>query len=357
MFVFVKNMSTCPWVGHIKQIFKEERKIKVEWMCDVSDIEQPKHHHHSRCLNEMYLTTLHDKIDLDTVEDIADVLFHHDGHDAEQLCWRQRYNHKTGQFTPKRMLPPNIEGQWMLPSNIEGQWMLPSNIEGQRMLPPNIEGQKRPGSAAECVENIMSPSVPPTFWGRSRRSSNRASSFRSNSKITTVPKSQHRTSASDVYEPGKFICPFARYGCEITSHYAEHWKRHVAVQHLQLGFYRCDIQNCMGFGSDFRRSDAFTDHRRRRHGEALALPKAIRHDIEARCWIRTRELPERSTCGFCGKRFVGAHCWNNRMLHVQRHFVQGESRLNEEREDVDLTRWALREGIVRRGGDGSLRLV
>ncbi len=324
MFVFVKNMSIHPWIGHVKEIFTQERKIAVDWMCDASDIQQPIHHHHNRCLNEMYLTPLRDKIDLDTVEDIADVLFHHDGHDAERLCWRQRYNPETGQFTP------------------------------ERTLPPNIEGEKGPESGAERTENTMDLLVSPPSSGRSP---NLASPLQSNSKTTTVRTLQPRTPVGEYHAMGKFICPFARYGCGVTSHYKQDWKRHVAVQHLRLGFYRCDIQNCTELDSTFRRSDAFTDHRRRIHGEALALPEDVRRDIEARCWIKKRDPPNRSTCGFCGRFFAGEQCWDSRMMHVGRHFVQNESRLIKEREDADLTHWALSEGIIKRGGNGSLRLA
>ena len=323
MFVFVKNASAHPWVGLIKEIFKTERKMAVEWMCDASDIKQPTQHHHKRCLNEMYLTTLRDEIDLDTVEDIADVLFHHDGHDTEQLCWRQRYDPKTGRFTP------------------------------ERTLPPNIEGEKGPEPGAECTENIMDLVVSAPFSGRSP---NLPSTLQSSSKTTTVRGSRHGTPVAELHATGKFICPFARYGCGVTSHYMQDWKRHVAVQHLRLGVYRCDIQKCIELVCNFRRSDGFTDHRRRMHGEA-SVPKAVRRDIEARCWIRKRNPPQRSTCGFCGKLFMGEHCWTSRMTHVGQHFVQNESPLIKEREDADLTQWALSEGIVQRGGDGSLSLV
>lgn len=43
---------------------------------------------------------------------------------------------------------------------------------------------------------------------------------------------------------GLFICSFARYGCASTFGSKNEWKRHIASQHLQLGFYRCDLGRC-----------------------------------------------------------------------------------------------------------------
>ena len=37
----------------------------------------------------------------------------------------------------------------------------------------------------------------------------------------------------------KFLCSFSHYGCDTALSSKNEWKRHVHIQHLQLGFYRC----------------------------------------------------------------------------------------------------------------------
>lgn len=173
-----------------------------------------------------------------------------------------------------------------------------------------------------------------------------------------------------------FTCSFAHYGCPSTFVSKNEWKRHVASQHLQLGFYRCDVGPCnihipikgtKPVANDFNRKDLFTQHQRRMHtpwqrrgknhrpseDEKNAFETSL-DGVRARCWVQARYPPIQSRCGFCGKVFTGPQSWDERMEHVGRHFEKDEvERLGQgEEEDGELTRWAVEEGIVRmvRGG-------
>lgn len=180
-----------------------------------------------------------------------------------------------------------------------------------------------------------------------------------------------------------FICSFARYGCESTFASKNEWKRHTTSQHLQLGFYRCDVGKCsvhfnhansydlpspvtspqprttsplLGQANDFNRKDLFTQHQRRMHApwlqsgrrrtptdaEHAAFEKSL-EEVRQRCWHGIRQPPLRSHCGFCGETFLGEGSWDRRMEHVGWHFAHGEG---EETEDAALQEWGLREGIL-----------
>ena len=183
-----------------------------------------------------------------------------------------------------------------------------------------------------------------------------------------------------------FVCTFHHYGCAAVFASKNEWKRHVASQHLCLGFYRCQTGNCRvdprGSGSkapnDFNRKDLFTQHHRRMHtpwGSGAKAPNAkvgqeFEHGLKAvqeQCWHEERTPPQRSTCGFCRRVFVGKGAWEERMEHVGRHYeaiakgsVQRED-LQEE-EDEELKEWALQEGIIvesesERGKGGGCWLV
>lgn len=178
-----------------------------------------------------------------------------------------------------------------------------------------------------------------------------------------------------------FVCSFSHYGCESTFVSKNEWKRHVASQHLQLGFYRCDVGSCNMSNSsqheragghtkdnggsssaggsrmpnDFNRKDLFTQHQRRMHAPWLAESRtptpeerdafeASLEEVRARCWHEQRQPPQRSQCGFCKQKFTGRHSWEGRMEHVGKHFERGEWR--GEAEDPDLREWALKEGII-----------
>ncbi|RMD39410.1 hypothetical protein DV735_g5724, partial [Chaetothyriales sp. CBS 134920] len=179
----------------------------------------------------------------------------------------------------------------------------------------------------------------------------------------------------------KFQCSFFHYGCDVTLSSKNEWKRHVSIQHLQLGFYRCDVGSCnpdLNPGvpghkrvyNDFNRKDLFTQHHRRMHkpesgpGSGTLTPgqessadwKAFEDSLEGvrqRCWVERRKAPQRSTCGFCGRVFEGEGSWNERMEHVGGHFSRDVIDAKEEREDEDLTNWALQEGIIKDAGNGN----
>jgi hypothetical protein len=178
----------------------------------------------------------------------------------------------------------------------------------------------------------------------------------------------------------KFICSFSHYGCDVALSSKNEWKRHVSIQHLQLGFYRCDVGPCnpeynpgvpghKRVYNDFNRKDLFTQHHRRMHKPesgpgSVAFPtgsensadwKAFEDTLEnvrQRCWVEKRKPPQRSTCGFCGRVFEGDGSWNDRMEHVGGHFSRDVIDSKEEREDEDLTSWALQEGIIKDAGNG-----
>jgi hypothetical protein len=183
----------------------------------------------------------------------------------------------------------------------------------------------------------------------------------------------------------KFICSFSHYGCDVALSSKNEWKRHVSIQHLQLGFYRCDVGSCnpdfnpnvpghKRVYNDFNRKDLFTQHHRRMHkpetgpGSGPIAPgnagdkdwRAFEDSLEEvrnRCWMEKRKPPQRSTCGFCGRVFEGEGSWNERMEHVGGHFSRDIVEAKEEREDEDLTNWAIMQGIIKDGGNGRHVLV
>jgi len=60
---------------------------------------------------------------------------------------------------------------------------------------------------------------------------------------------------------------------------------------------------------------------------------------------------------FCGRTFEGEGSWNERMEHVGGHFSRDIVEAKEEREDEDLTNWAVQEGIIKDGGNGRHVLI
>jgi len=188
-----------------------------------------------------------------------------------------------------------------------------------------------------------------------------------------VGKSSPKAKSNNTTATRHFVCSFSHYGCTCTFVSKNEWKRHFNSQHLQLGFYRCDLGACQvepqshdgGSGNprspnDFNRKDLFTQHLRRMHypwssGKSPS-PKEREEfekgfdEIRQRCWQVRRRPPENSRCGFCHQTFAGPHGWEDRMEHVGKHFERGETRA--EAEDVDLRAWALQEGIICPDGNG-----
>lgn len=167
-----------------------------------------------------------------------------------------------------------------------------------------------------------------------------------------------------------FPCSFHQFGCLSTFPNKNEWKRHVACQHLQLGYYRCDLDICnpdiasfnnkrqvsqilakrsrstdryqsysdslseddiIKVYNDFNRKDLFTQHCRRMHGPArnpalcLSVNKrgncqptkdeeaAFEMDLDEirrRCWHVRRRAPSRSNCGFCTQIFDADYVTN-----------------------------------------------
>lgn len=175
-----------------------------------------------------------------------------------------------------------------------------------------------------------------------------------------------------------YVCSFSHYGCNSSFGSKNEWKRHVMSQHLQLGFYRCDVGSCVPehggtkasnpnarVHNDFNRKDLFTQHQRRMHcpwsppaKPPCAQQKESFEDsletVRQRCWRQRRNAPEKSVCGFCSRVFEGLSTWDERMEHVGKHFEKGDG---EETEDEELRRWALQEEIITPLGHGQFRLV
>lgn len=171
-----------------------------------------------------------------------------------------------------------------------------------------------------------------------------------------------------------FPCTFHHYGCGATFASKNEWKRHVASQHLQLGYYRCDMGTCSpevaqrqrkGY-NDFNRKDLFTQHCRRMHapwsggkeGEAKVSTKEKDkferqlENIRRRCWIDSREPPPKTKCGFCGEKFEDtkdSRGWEERMEHVGRHYERDAYKSASEDVDEGLRKWAIEQGLVREG--------
>ncbi|KAJ5801933.1 uncharacterized protein N7503_004383 [Penicillium pulvis] len=189
-----------------------------------------------------------------------------------------------------------------------------------------------------------------------------------------------------------FVCSFASYGCESTFVSKNEWKRHVTSQHLQLGFYRCDVGKCgayhrhasttlptststptpqstvsgrgctplPGQPNDFNRKDLFTQHHRRMHApwlqsggrrapteEEHSAFEASLEEIRQRCWQGLRTPPLQSHCGFCKEVFSGEGSWDVRMEHIGRHFEREDRRvLGAEEEDLALREWGIEQGIL-----------
>lgn len=184
----------------------------------------------------------------------------------------------------------------------------------------------------------------------------------------TTSKTSPKFRSKDGGASRQFVCSFHHYGCPSTFASKNEWKRHVTSQHLQLGFYRCDLEPCKipppddgspnSHGNrqpnDFNRKDLFTQHLRRMHSPwpARYEPKPqetsnFENSLEAvrqRCWQTQRQPPPRSRCGFCGRIFEGPHSWEERMEHVGKHYEQRD--VQPEAEDLDLREWAIQEGII-----------
>ncbi|KAL4942957.1 hypothetical protein BDV06DRAFT_191052 [Aspergillus oleicola] len=223
----------------------------------------------------------------------------------------------------------------------------------------------------------------------------------------TPAKSNRTSQATASKQPLKkttdrrFECCFARYGCTSTFPSKNEWKRHVSSQHIQPGFFRCDVGRCSLNNlkhqhrdhsqshspssrasrstppsptllvNDFNRKDLFIQHQRRMHApwnqanntEAGSVPgsglksnqnvsqadkdafEATLEGVTKRCWKQLRAPPTFSRCGFCNMEFRGANAWKERMEHVARHLEKRDP--GPEREDEPLRAWAEENGVIK----------
>ncbi|KAL8965460.1 MAG: hypothetical protein Q9183_003842, partial [Haloplaca sp. 2 TL-2023] len=200
-----------------------------------------------------------------------------------------------------------------------------------------------------------------------------------------------------------FTCTFRLYGCTSTFGSKNEWKRHVLSQHLCPEIWRCNLGACVprpspspngkngkGKGgkdavvvyNDFNRKDLFTSHLRRMHKPSASASRAEKEkwnksceDLARKCWMKVRDLPARSGCGFCIAA-AGAsptsttnrlsvtsptmttnplqqtpkatlpifECWDERMEHVGRHLEKMDP--GPEAEDLELRDWMIKEGVL-----------
>lgn len=246
----------------------------------------------------------------------------------------------------------------------------------------------QPKPKRSLTDGVHKPKRGPLHHHHNQQRHTRTASHIRNAPAPTSapPKSPGKPAAA---RSRLFTCSFAEYGCDSTFSSKNEWKRHVASQHLQLGFYRCDVDKCnidykgpnhhsrqhhkksrsnhsddaaCRIANDFNRKDLFTQHLRRMHPpwlqdgrttqprsplnkEREAFERSL-DDIRERCWHQQRKPPVRSQCGFCGQNFRGEYSWDERMEHVGRHHERDEQPAVE-MEDVGLREWAIREGIIR----------
>ncbi|KAF2281431.1 uncharacterized protein EI97DRAFT_29141 [Westerdykella ornata] len=222
-----------------------------------------------------------------------------------------------------------------------------------------------------------SDSVP---YGRIRKRQSASVSHLKAARRSPSPSIHRRgTDRSQKYErpkSGPFLCPLTLYGCQPSFFSKNEWKRHVATQHINLGFWRCDlcpktIYTGQSSWNDFNRKDLFLQHLRRMHARAprdspgkAVVPATEENwnDHVKRCYQELRTYPTQASCPFCDRSFTGPDCWGERMEHVSRHMEQhatlSTSALDPKqwRSDPELEKYLLREGIISQGEDGDLRL-
>jgi hypothetical protein len=248
--------------------------------------------------------------------------------------------------------------------------------------PEYLPSRSRPTRriSSDSRHPARSPTLSRDSFMKSTIENNRV--LKSSQRQTTSIKSKTKTgprrrSSNKNGESRPFICSFSHYGCESRFSSKNEWKRHVSSQHLQLGFYRCDSGPCdPNFQShtggnrtynDFNRKDLFTQHHRRMHTPWTPANKPPSkkvnddfeeslEDVRQRCWRERRQAPKRSRCIFCPVQFDGESAWEERMEHIGKHFEKAEREkkdLGEGGEDPELRIWALAQGIVFKGEDGS----
>ncbi|KAM5443115.1 hypothetical protein MferCBS31731_001990 [Microsporum ferrugineum] len=193
----------------------------------------------------------------------------------------------------------------------------------------------------------------------SRRTPSKSSSF-------SIPR--NRQSAADRI----FSCVFAPYGCTSSFASKNEWKRHVLSQHLQLGFYRCDIGHCKHLSpplpliralllpcvrpttSTARTSSPSISVVCMRLGSPCLRPMSLPRPNAKRSTSNSMKSepdagyssdkhPKGASATIAAMNSLAPHSWEDRMEHVGKHCEVMDS---EEREDLALREWAIEEGVI-----------
>lgn len=188
----------------------------------------------------------------------------------------------------------------------------------------------------------------------------RASSSRTSSKQETAGDPR-------LTPPGNvaFPCPIQPYGCMSYFGSKNEWKRHVATQHMRLGFWRCDWCGDRK-PNDFNRKDLFIQHVRRMHPNELLPSRSASarktgrdtpeeqaaNAASTRCYRHLRPPPDNSSCLLCDVRFQGSSSWDERMEHLGRHLEAAKKGTEELidpknwRTDVGTHKWLIDQEII-----------
>jgi hypothetical protein len=235
-------------------------------------------------------------------------------------------------------------------------------------------------SSPESVEEVVSDQDDPSYNPShpSKATHKRRPSSGSKRQARTKRQGTHRRASSGsgnqrTSSGRAFPCPLANYGCAATFASKNEWKRHVATQHVKLGFWRCDLCPATSSGhNDFNRKDLFTQHLKRMHRqhivdrydpEKLASYADVSHipdnelkeatePLVSSCFRELRQAPTRCRCLFCEKVFKGSGAWENRMEHIAMHLERTKKSgcklplVHEWKEDEELENWLEQEGLI-----------
>lgn len=236
---------------------------------------------------------------------------------------------------------------------------------------------------------------------RTQKSSNHSPNT-NKSPVIKSPKSPAGTSGSLHADTNRhFPCSLAIYGCTSTFTSKNEWKRHMATQHIKLGFWRCDLcttavdphDEDTVYHNDFNRKDLFTQHLRRMHADPKlhatganswrnihantqtpnkasssasasgstshsSSPSIPTYPVtdenipahQTRCYKMLRQTPPQSSCLFCNHNFSGPSSWDDRMEHVGRHLEKERKPemldYTQWRQDQPLQNWLMEEGLI-----------
>ncbi|SMY26862.1 unnamed protein product [Zymoseptoria tritici ST99CH_1A5] len=163
---------------------------------------------------------------------------------------------------------------------------------------------------------------------------------------------------------GPFPCLLAVYGCQSSFRSKIEWKRHVATQHMRLGFWRCDLCRRGNKTYNFNRKDLYFQHVRRMHAEELGSfdnrshgdtsseDAVVLHEAASRCYVKLRTPPPNSRCLFCDDEFHGSGSWEQRIEHISGHLEaakkerRGVGNPSNWKSDEAAHNWLVAEGLV-----------